>query len=941
MIDRDVVRKALSSIQRRSEYEYFFSKLSSPDWIAPLYEEGYFKQPPLAVREGDYIRFPSWPEGEFLARVASAAPEQAARVLLKVETSDNALVHSVLVDIALKVPIQTATKWAAGETQWIVAQPFLALLLPEKFAELAARLAQGGEAKVAARLSKSLLEVLPDSKPPVGEGEYRLPPRPRAKFDAWEYSRVIGIVLGPLIDALGGDALDLFSDLLDTALLLSSADQWQSPDDYSFIWRDAIESSHEDSRDLREALVSAVRDAATRLAEVEGCAAVLQRLKTRPWKVYRRIEVHLIRVSCDDPDLVRETILSKELFDDASTYHEYAMLVRDKFSALTHDERLKWLAWISAGKNREGMRQRHLDATGEEIDDKTIESWNEQWQRDRLSPARDALPTTWREYFEELVARHGPPEFDFALHRTTVGWGVPSPINRDELAALSPREVREFLTNWKPHSESPREPSQEGLLDTLRGMDEAFYVRQAAEAVDWQELPPEYIAALFSGAQRAVKSGRRVAWPSLLELAEILLSKGRSGNEWEWLSKTIGDLLLAGFEAEEAAPPISEARRIWNVLAGLAAQISSETKETPVSEEVDSLTVAINSVSGRTLEAIIRYAIWIKSLTFKPEKGWHLAEELPQLAAVLERMIQPAALPLVDARAIFGLQLGPMMWLDQEWVTAHRHQLFPRSHEDKRAWSAVWNTFLIYGTPFKSAIEDFRHEYQRSVEELKSRKPQRAGRHDVDERLAEHLMTYYWQGALSRKGADRTLDMFFESSEPKLRASAIEFIGRSLKSSSEVPAQPIRLLRDLFEWRLDRARDLSTAPASESEELVPFGWWFSSGHFDPEWSLAQLAEVLRLAGRCEPDHMVAEQLVVYVEKYPIEAGEALKAMIEGLKEIYSLVGWRDEAKQIVRVLLRAQDKRAQALGKDIIDALIQRRFVEFRSLLTEEAGSTS
>src|SRR6266404_3570393 len=528
MIDRELVRKALASIQRRSEYEYFFSKLSSSEWITPLYDEGHFNDPPSPVREGEYIRFPSWPEGEFLARIAGDAPDQAAKVLASVPPTDNALVHSNLVDVALKISAPQAARWAKGETKWIAAQPFLPLLLPEKLAELASYLARNGEVDTAVRLSKGLLEVLPDPKQHDSEAQYRLPPQPRAKFDAWEYSRTVGVVLLPLLETGGSGALKLFADLLEDALKLSSVEPSQSPRDYSFIWRDAIESSDDDTRDIRDALVSAVRDAATQLAAVNGCDSVLADLQSRSWNVFRRISVHVIRVACSEsPDMARKTILSRELFDDATVYHEYAMLVRDKFSLLNDEQREVWLGWIEAGKGRKGMRRRHLEATGEELDAKLEDEWNEQWQRDRLSPARDSLPKGWRDRFDEYVRRYGPPEFDFALHRVSVGWGTPSPIARERLADLTPAEVRDFITNWKPTGSGPREPSEEGLTDALRAMDEGFFEKQAAEAEKWDTLPAPYVAVLFSGAERAVKAGRRIAWSNLLALAESVIAADR------------------------------------------------------------------------------------------------------------------------------------------------------------------------------------------------------------------------------------------------------------------------------------------------------------------------------------------------------------------------------------------------------------------------------
>src|SRR5438128_2505162 len=103
MVDRAAVKQALATIKQRADYEYFFSRLSSTEWVAPLFEEGLFSKPPAAIAEGDYVRFPFWPESSFLARVANKAPTVAARVLLAIPETDNVRIHQDLVEIALQI----------------------------------------------------------------------------------------------------------------------------------------------------------------------------------------------------------------------------------------------------------------------------------------------------------------------------------------------------------------------------------------------------------------------------------------------------------------------------------------------------------------------------------------------------------------------------------------------------------------------------------------------------------------------------------------------------------------------------------------------------------------------------------------------------------------------------------------------------------------------
>ncbi len=96
------VDKALELIQKSGgNYEYFFEKLSSPAWIEPLFRRGRFDHPPRIEPIDKMYRFPSWPEGEYLLRMADVAPKEVAAAIKPVcFASNNPIVHRLLVEIA-------------------------------------------------------------------------------------------------------------------------------------------------------------------------------------------------------------------------------------------------------------------------------------------------------------------------------------------------------------------------------------------------------------------------------------------------------------------------------------------------------------------------------------------------------------------------------------------------------------------------------------------------------------------------------------------------------------------------------------------------------------------------------------------------------------------------------------------------------------------------
>lgn len=53
----DDIKKLLDLIKHPTHVTYFFSRLSYPEWLIPLKEQGFFDKPFLGIRKGNYIRF--------------------------------------------------------------------------------------------------------------------------------------------------------------------------------------------------------------------------------------------------------------------------------------------------------------------------------------------------------------------------------------------------------------------------------------------------------------------------------------------------------------------------------------------------------------------------------------------------------------------------------------------------------------------------------------------------------------------------------------------------------------------------------------------------------------------------------------------------------------------------------------------------------------------
>src|SRR5687767_12677218 len=104
MPNRETVQKIRETLKTTADYVFFFENLKSAAWIKPLAEEGFFSDPPAGQdNENGGMRFPPWPESQYLARVAEQAPELVINVTVKIPPTENPNVHRDLTTVGLKV----------------------------------------------------------------------------------------------------------------------------------------------------------------------------------------------------------------------------------------------------------------------------------------------------------------------------------------------------------------------------------------------------------------------------------------------------------------------------------------------------------------------------------------------------------------------------------------------------------------------------------------------------------------------------------------------------------------------------------------------------------------------------------------------------------------------------------------------------------------------
>lgn len=925
---------------------YFFDRLENPEWLEPLWEKGFFSNPPAPVKDEEEktIRYQPWPEAGYLARMAKYKPDIVANIIKKMGDTDNSAIHVDLINAALAMPPDISVKISEKAKKWAEKSN---ILTAEKIGELIAHWSKGRKTEEAIELAMVLLDVLPDERS-FNTGikkSFELPPKPQARFEIWMYEQILRKYYPELVKESGLHALEKLCDLLEKAIIFSGHNiEDVKKEDYSYIWRIAVDENPKNiGYNVKNCLVSAIRDAAEAIIRSgnSDIKQVVESLEHRGWKIFCRIALHILRLFFKQADmLVRNHLVDRRLFDDVGMQHEYVLLLRTAFNHLSNQDQQLILSWIEKGPDKERYKKLYAQHKGVLPLETDLNRYFEEWQRERLSwIGIDNLPSEWQKRYRELIAVYGEPKLSEFPVYSKGGWaGHLSPKTKEELSKLPTNELITFLRSWEAPNGSFYEPSKEGLGILLAEAIAEDPEKFALEAPRFNELDPIYIDALIDGLNKGLKTGKRFNWAPVLDLCEWIIKqprhisspqKSKLEPDWGWIRGLIANLFQEGMKTE--AISIENKAMVWNVLCALTEEPEPtlEDEERLGGSNMDPATLSINTTRGKALHAVFEYALWIRRYlekecdTEKLEKGF---EEIPEVREVLDKHLNIDQDPLLAIRSIYGEWFPWLVLLDSKWAERNTCRIFPLTEQERSYFDAAWNSYVTFCRPYDNVFELLREQYLHAIKRI-GLKDRIAGLYEPDNDLAEHLMTFYWRGKIEIE--DSLLSELWSKAPDSLRGHAIEFIGQALKATIKpIPEEIIERLKVLWDKRLDSAKK---KPEDHEKEMAAFGWWFISGQFDAEWATKQLHEVLKQIKKTEITDEVLARLAAIAESYPIQAIECLRFIAEGDKEGWLISAVSEDAKKILNVALN--NPVSEDATKRTINYLCSRGFFDFKELL--------
>ncbi|HUT56580.1 MAG TPA: hypothetical protein VNA25_01765, partial [Phycisphaerae bacterium] len=316
---------------------YFFSRLNSAKWIEPLTDTGFFASPPMPVSEGDLVRFPPWPPGPYLVRMAVVDAEAVTSVIRALPETENYVVHWHVLDAALAMPASCAAEIADQVRRAVRSRHSLGI--GQEARKLVEQLVEGREVDAALGIAEAMLDL-------SGDDEEKK--RAIKGYDTQvrhEYEEALRAFAPMLAKAAGVRWVRFLAHCLTDAIRLDREGESESREDGSSVWCRAIEQNEHPVHGPKVLLLSALRQAAEAVIRErpEEASQVFEAVREGCYKIFGRLELHLLRLFPEGREKrIREILSSREEYEQCS--HEYRMLLAEHFRHQPDENQRQYLA---------------------------------------------------------------------------------------------------------------------------------------------------------------------------------------------------------------------------------------------------------------------------------------------------------------------------------------------------------------------------------------------------------------------------------------------------------------------------------------------------------------------------------------------------------------------------------------------------------------------
>ena len=908
-----------AAVRRLTSYQLrrvFYDGLKNPHWVKPLAELGVFVDPPEPEPTGDgYIRDVYWPEASYLMNVCADAPGDVVDVLLGLEATSNSWVRRATFVVGSQVPAAEAVRLKPLLNVWTVSGGFGWRTDPRDLVSFAVNLLKGGQTKYGVAFANLLF------RPREAPGDGR---DPVVELKTYWYAEE----MPRLVEALGDAGLKTVLPWLVEHERIKKT--FTDDFDHSGFARSSVGQQHNDRHDTEDTLIDAVRTCAVAGFATDARSA-WSLFKHNPILIAERIAMYALAevlgasANPESPPLVaigKEMLVRPKCRDEGARL-EFVALAR---ALAKRCERQVLEQVIEEGHFTDEDRGRirtNMSARGETTDEieSSITRWDEHWRHQMLSGVgRELLTPALVAELDRLEAVHGV--LDDPLHPSfqVTSWvGPNSPVEQDEMAAMSPGELLAQLESWHVTGDRLRPgPSHEGQARALIAVLTAnpYALGEATGLVE--RLRPTYIRASIEGWEAAYKADLDLDWPVVMGTLADAVRHGREsrfpveGEQFE----DAADFAAAKQAAVGLLKELSKPKNLERVtperlaiVARIILEVSGDeaawvdyAESDPSSSGMDPLTTSLNWQWPIMLRALVNL------ISHGPETDWYEVS-----TTSLHRELARDD-PRGASGAVLGEGLGRLHNGAPEWLNENLAAYFGSAGSLTRDQQIALTTAIamhyyhptLYQLLGESMIATLREEHDVALGWGDRATPK--------ERIGQWVVQAIIRGHITEE--DELRREFYEIAPPDVRGDAIGHIAWSFLRTDVVDDSIRDRLGALWD---ERVRHVEANPA-DTAELKGFYWFVRCGKFSADWWLPRLRRAVELDPELDTRGMIGERLAEAASVMPADALAALTGLLKR-EDTAGRDNWDLRREALAPVIAAAMESGDRQLARDATDLM--------------------
>lgn len=948
----DLVEKALASVKKETDRQYFFSRLKNPYWIDPLVKRGFFQYPPgLKHLPDGYVQYPFWPEFQYLKNIAREVPEQTIGVILGIPKTDNPRIYDDVIEIALNLDAALSVKLLPKILEYAQGDY---LFLAHHFGELLEYWASNGKTGEALEVMKELVFFSKDPKSEEKQAQRRADPEahgtllePSPRFGAWEYSEILEKGVRPLAEREPYQTAQILIDAMSAVLRLRiHQSDWDEgyTDDHSSIWCERLTEPTRNYEDTKAGLVHILTYACEQvfLKDPAAVAVLDQALRNQRWDIFKRIRQHLYAENPNEhtKPWIREMILAHGDYGKWEYRFEFQRMIRcacERFGPelLSEEERENIFKAIQDGPSKEEYRQ----WMGDKYSEEGFEGRKHYFHSRQFAPFTTVLFAPFKEYYQELVASEAKPvtDNDYAPFKSE---GVKngeqrSPVPLEELKRMSDEDLLTLVNEWDAAHHDPEkwwvDINIAALACEFQTLFSTIILFDKDRLKFWFDnlvrvARPIYVEKMVLVAHERVKSKNFDQLEIWFDLCGWILSHPdmdkakalRGGDEtkenpdWRSARRAVGDFVGMCLE-KDVDVPISTRLRLAKILETLCTDFDRrlDNDEPVLLNRDDQLTEAINNTRSRALEDLIDFGFWARRQLHDDQAA------VSEVFSILEKRMgsgRPLTLP---EHALLGLHFGRIFMLDAAWAKGHKDWLFPQ--DNLRVWMEAFSLFLRHSRPYEPLFLVVRDDIEFALENIPQDKAANNKWKTLVDSLGDHLFTYYLWGIFPLTGKESLLGRFYEQTkyDDGRWAHLFDRVGRNLRNSGKHLDEVLKTkVVEFFDWRREQKN-----PA----EMKEFTFWLDAECLDAEWRLKAFSRTLDVSKADDVKTSIClGTLRKLLDEYPDLVVECFAKLTDSASKDKSFYIQPDKAKPILQMGLKSRNdivrKNAERARENLLRA---------------------